>query len=101
MLAVTNDSRRTTPLAEPLRTDDLHVTTFQSRDKSMKRYAGLIRDTWWLWIVMFGGGLLAGYFQPVFFTSIPIILFAFFYFGLMRYNAEGELTPFDQDSGGD
>ncbi len=63
----------------------------------MKRYIGLVRDTWWLWIVMFGGGLIAGYFQPIFFTSIPIILFAFLYFGLMRYDAEGELTPFDQE----
>ena len=64
----------------------------------MKRYFGLIRDTWWLCICMFGGGLVAGYFWPIFFTSIPIILFAFFYFGLMRYNSDGELTPFDQES---
>ena len=63
----------------------------------MKRYAGLIRDTWWLWIVMFGGGLIASFFQPIFLTSIPIIMFAFLYFGLMRYDADGKLTPFDQD----
>ncbi len=46
---------------------------------------------------MFSGGLIVGFFQPIFFTSIPIILFAFLYFGLMRYDANGELTPFDQD----
>ena len=63
----------------------------------MKRYAGLIRDTWWLWIVMLGGGLVVSFFQPIFYTSIPIIMFAFLYFGLMRYDADGKLTPFDQD----
>ena len=63
----------------------------------MKRYAALIRDTWWLWIVMLGGGLIVGCFQPIFFTSIPIIMFAFLYFGMMRYDSNGDLTPFDQD----
>ena len=46
---------------------------------------------------MFGGGLIASFFQPIFLTSIPIIMFAFLYFGLMRYDADGKLTPFDQD----
>ena len=56
----------------------------------MKRYAGLWRDTWWLWIVLCGGGVIAGsIFSWIFFSAIPISVFTFFYFGMMRYDSEG------------
>jgi len=59
----------------------------------MKRYQSLMRDTWWLWLVIFGGGLLAGSFLHFsFFSAIPIGLFTFFYFGLMRYDKHGTPT---------
>ena len=57
----------------------------------MKRFRGLLRDTWWLWIVLVGGGIVAGtLISFVFFSAIPISLFAFFYFALMRYDDDGK-----------
>ena len=59
----------------------------------MKRYQALIRDTWWLWGVLFGAGLIAGIFVHFsFFSAFPIGIFSFFYFGLMRYDKEGNPT---------
>lgn len=56
----------------------------------MKRFAGLWRDTWGLWIALGIGGTLAGTIVSwIFFSTIPISLFTFFYFGLMRYDEEG------------
>ena len=56
----------------------------------MNRYKGLLRDTWWLWIVLCGGGILAGSLASfVFYSAIPISIFTFFYFGLMRYDQDG------------
>lgn len=56
----------------------------------MKRFRGLIRDTWWLWILLFGSGITAAIVvHPIFLTSIAIILFSFIYFGIMRYDANG------------
>ncbi|QEG20692.1 hypothetical protein [Mariniblastus fucicola] len=62
----------------------------------MKRYKGLIRDTWWVWLVFVGGGIIGGIFLPIFFSAIPISAFAFIYFGLMRYDSEGELISEDR-----
>ena len=56
----------------------------------MKRYKALLKDTWWLWIVIFGVGIGVGSFvHPAFYSAIPIGLFVFFYFGLMRYDKHG------------
>jgi hypothetical protein len=56
----------------------------------MKRYRALFRDTWWLWLIIFGGGLLAGsLIHFSFLSALPIGVFTFFYFGLMRYDNEG------------
>ena len=56
----------------------------------MKRYISLLKDTWWLWIVIFGAGISAGVFGHFsFFSAVPIGIFTFFYFGLMRYDKEG------------
>jgi hypothetical protein len=56
----------------------------------MRRYAALWRDTWWLWLsVLIGGGGLA-VFEPVFLVTVPICIFAFVYFGLMRYDENGK-----------
>ncbi|MEZ6096846.1 MAG: hypothetical protein R3C03_21935 [Pirellulaceae bacterium] len=57
----------------------------------MKRFQGLIRDTWWLWIVLcVAGTFLSIYVSPVFISTFPISLFTFLYFGLIRYDEEGK-----------
>lgn len=59
----------------------------------MDRYAALIRDTWWMWIILLLFGVVLGFcFSRIFFIAIPICFFAFIYFGLMRYDADG--NPF-------
>ncbi|MEM9410063.1 MAG: hypothetical protein AAGA30_03050 [Planctomycetota bacterium] len=59
----------------------------------MKRFAALWKDTWWLWLLMVGGGCAAGLFLHfIFFVSFPICFFAFIYFGLMRYDQDGNPT---------
>ncbi len=56
----------------------------------MKRYAVLLRDTWYFWLGLNLMALAAAWFvNPVFICSLPISLFAFFYFGLMRYDENG------------
>ncbi len=63
----------------------------------MKRYKGLLRDTWWLWLIFVGGGSVAGIFMPIALSAIPISAFAFIYFGLMRYDNEGKLISEDRN----
>ena len=56
----------------------------------MRRYSALLRDTWWVWAVMLVGGVIAALVvSPVFWITIPICAFSFAYFGLMRYDDEG------------
>ncbi len=56
----------------------------------MKRYIALLKETWWVWGLIFGSGIVAGMFgHPSFYSAIPIGLFVFFYFGLMRYDKHG------------
>ena len=62
----------------------------------MKRYKGLLRDTWWVWLIFVAGGGIAGFFLPIAFSAIPISAFAFIYFGLMRYDKEGNLISEDR-----
>lgn len=57
----------------------------------MKRFKALWRDTWWLWAGLILLGLVLGlWVEWVFFITFPISLFAFVYFGLMRYDDEGK-----------
>lgn len=56
----------------------------------MKRFKALLRETWWLWLLILVGGCIFGFaVSRVFFISIPICVFSFIYFGLMRYDADG------------
>ncbi len=56
----------------------------------MQRFGGLIRDTWWMWsIILVAGTLLAVFVHFIFAVTFPISLFSFIYFGLMRYDEEG------------
>ena len=50
-----------------------------------------MKDTWWLWIVIFGIGVgVGGFVHPSFYSAIPIGIFTFLYFGLMRYDKDGK-----------
>lgn len=62
----------------------------------MKRYKGLLRDTWWVWTIFIGFGSVAGIFFPIALCAIPISVFAFIYFGLMRYDKNGDLISEDR-----
>jgi hypothetical protein len=56
----------------------------------MKRFSGLLSDTWWFWLVFAGvAAILVWRVSFVFLSSIPIGLFAFLYFGLIRYDEQG------------
>ncbi len=57
----------------------------------MKRFKSILRDTWWAWVILIGGGIVGGWLvSPIFYSAIPISIFAFFYFGLMRYDENGQ-----------
>jgi len=64
----------------------------------MKRYSALLRDTWWMWAILLLFGIVMGFFSWVFFIAIPICLFSFIYFGLMRYDSDGNLSGDGRDS---
>ena len=57
----------------------------------MKRFKSIMRETWWVWLILVGGGTIAGILvSAIFFSAIPISVFAFFYFALVRYDEDGE-----------
>lgn len=50
-----------------------------------------MRDTWWAWVTILAFGIIGGTLMSrIFLSAIPIAVFAFFYFGLMRYDENGE-----------
>ena len=56
----------------------------------MKRYLTLLSETWWMWLGLLVVGCTLGFAVSfVFFVTIPICLFSFIYFGLMRYDENG------------
>ena len=60
------------------------------RKLDVKRYQGLMRDSWPAWILICLFGIVLGIVKhPLFFSAIPIGVFAFLYFGLMRYDENG------------
>ena len=64
-------------------------------DRDMKRFQGLFRDTWMVWLLFIAGGSIAGIFLPVFFVAIPISVVSFLYFGFMRYDKSGNVISED------
>ena len=48
-----------------------------------------MRDTWWAWLTILSFGIVGGFVSPIFLSAIPIGVFAFFYFGMMRYDENG------------
>ena len=78
---------------EPLRFAHRLTSLFYDRD--MKRFQGLLRDTWMVWLLFIAGGSIAGIFLPVFFVAIPISIVSFLYFGFMRYDSSGAVISED------
>ena len=61
----------------------------------MKPFLGMWRDTWFLWIGLLGVGVGLGFLKSVFFLTIPITLFTFVYFSVVRYDADGNHKTID------
>jgi hypothetical protein len=56
----------------------------------MKRFAGLFRDTWFLWVgLILAGTILSIFVSLVFLVTFPISVFSFIYFALLRYDTQG------------
>lgn len=59
----------------------------------MKRYYSLWKSTWWLWTVIFGGSLYLSTLNDIMFcvslVYLPICLVAFLWFGLVRFDEQG------------
>ncbi len=57
----------------------------------MKRFSAIMKETWWVWLILIGGGTIAGMLvSRIFFIAIPISFFSFFYFAIVRYDDEGK-----------
>ncbi len=55
-----------------------------------KRLEGLLRDTWWLWILfMVIAIVMAIQVSLVFLATFPILIVAFFYYACLRYDDDG------------
>ena len=51
-----------------------------------------MRDTWWAWLTILAFGIIGGaLLSKIFLSAIPIGVFSFFYFGLVRYDEDGEI----------
>lgn len=55
----------------------------------MQRYRSLLRETWWLWVILLLGGTLMTYVSPIFLLVYPISAFVFFWFAFIRYDEDG------------
>lgn len=55
----------------------------------MKRYMGFLKETWWVWALFILISSVVGIFMPITFIAIPISIVSFVYFGLMRYDIDG------------
>ena len=63
----------------------------------MNALGGLWRDTWWMWCgFAFGGILMATLVHPIFLVIFPISIVSFVYFGLLRYDENGNVKAEDE-----
>ena len=57
----------------------------------MNQVRGLLRDTWWLWLLFVVAVILAMIFvTPFYGVCFPFLLGMMIYFALMRYNKHGQ-----------
>ncbi|MBX3422865.1 MAG: hypothetical protein KF752_15030 [Pirellulaceae bacterium] len=55
----------------------------------MQRYKSLLKETWWLWILLLIVGSVMAWVSPIFYVTYPICFFVFFWFAYIRYDEEG------------
>lgn len=56
----------------------------------MKRYTALLQETWWLWAIFFVAGIVLSWLSLIFLVTFPLCIIVFFWFGFVRYDAEGK-----------
>lgn len=62
----------------------------------MKRYIGLLRTTWWLWIVLTVMIVpLTLWIDSAFIVLLPVYVVTFLYFAHVRFDENGERITFD------
>ena len=62
----------------------------------MNALSGLWRDTWWLWCAFAIGGIFMAIFvHPIFLVIFPMSIVSFIYFGLLRYDKDGNIKSED------
>lgn len=67
----------------------------------MNQLRGLLRDTWWLWLLVFGAAIVMGVLVTwIYYLLIPVLLVTMVYFALMRYDKEGRNIGDSGDSFG-
>lgn len=55
----------------------------------MDRYRALLKETWWLWLLFIGGGIVMSFLSNVFLVTFPICLVTFLWFAYVRYDEDG------------
>jgi hypothetical protein len=55
----------------------------------MQRYRALLKETWWLWLILLVGGTGMSYVSKIFLLTFPICLIVFFWFAYVRYDEDG------------
>lgn len=58
--------------------------------RGMRRMIACMRETWWLWLVFFGGcTAMTICLDRVFVITYPVCIFTFVYFAMMRFDDQG------------
>lgn len=56
----------------------------------MNQLRGLLRDTWWLWLLMFAACIgMAIFLTWIYWLFMPALLGSMIYFAMMRYDRDG------------
>ncbi len=57
----------------------------------MKRYTSLLRNTWWMWLLILTAVVVLGILEnPLIFLFTPVCAGVFIYFALLRYDEDGK-----------
>jgi hypothetical protein len=55
----------------------------------VKQLKALLRNTWWLWLIVYGGLVALSFVERAALLCIPLCAFVMFYFAFVRYDSEG------------